>query len=174
MAHLVNPNLIKDVKQYGAFDISACFNCGNCTAVCPLSDEGGSFPRKMIRLGQIGDKTGVLGGPEPWLCYYCGECSQTCPREAEPGEYMAALRRYQIAQYEPTGLGRLMMKGVGWAGKFCASALMNDLDIRLALIASYRVWVSSAGDRPNSSSSSAAYSSYCRSAAERCPAWSYK
>lgn len=110
MSTVVNPDLISDIKRYGAFDISACFNCGNCTAVCPLSETNGSFPRKLIRYGQIGDEARIVASPEMWLCYYCGECSQTCPRQAEPGEYMAALRRYAIAKYEPTGLARLMYK----------------------------------------------------------------
>jgi ferredoxin/nitrate reductase gamma subunit len=108
MAVTVNPSLLRDIKRHGAFDVSACFHCGNCTAVCPLSDEAGNFPRRMIRLGQIGDRERLLDSPETWLCYYCGECSDTCPREAEPGEYMAAIRRYAIAAAEPTGIGRWM------------------------------------------------------------------
>lgn len=112
MPTLANPYLIDDIKRYGAFDISACFNCGNCTAVCPLSDEQGSFPRKPIRLGQIGDRKRLIEGPEAWLCYYCGECSATCPRQAEPGAYMAALRRYSIASYEPTGLAGFLYRSV--------------------------------------------------------------
>lgn len=113
MALTLNPDVLDDIKRHGAFDISACFHCGNCTAVCPLSDERNSFPRKLIRLGQIGDRRRLLKGPDAWLCYYCGECSDTCPREAEPGEYMAALRRYAIAQAEPTGLARLMYRSLG-------------------------------------------------------------
>lgn len=108
MAVIVDPSLISEIKRYGAFDISACFNCGSCTAVCPHSEERGSFPRKLIRLGQIGARERIMESPEPWLCYYCGECSETCPRQAEPGEYMAALRRYAIASYEPTGLAGRM------------------------------------------------------------------
>lgn len=111
MAMTVDPTLITEIKRHGAFDISACFHCGNCTAVCPLSSTAGSFPRKMIRLGQLGDRERLLGAPEAWLCYYCGECSDTCPRQAEPGEYMAALRRYAIAGNEPTGVARLMYRG---------------------------------------------------------------
>lgn len=107
MSIVVNPGILKEVKNYGAFDISACFNCGNCTAVCPLSSDGAPFPRKMIRYGQLGMKEKLLSGGEPWLCYYCGECSQTCPRQAEPGEYMASLRRYATANYEPSGIARL-------------------------------------------------------------------
>lgn len=113
MAIPVDPTLIREIKRHGAFDVSACFHCGNCSAVCPLSDAQGNFPRRMIRLGQIGDRKRLLDAPDAWLCYYCGECSDTCPREAGPGEYMAALRRYAIAQAEPTGLARLMYRSTG-------------------------------------------------------------
>lgn len=115
MAVAVQPEVLDDLKRYGAFDISACFHCGNCTAVCPLSDQAGSFPRRLIRLGQIGDRKRLAASPEVWLCYYCGECSETCPRQAEPGEYMAALRRHAIASAEPTGLAGLMYKSTGMA-----------------------------------------------------------
>ncbi|MDQ7826372.1 MAG: 4Fe-4S dicluster domain-containing protein [Candidatus Eremiobacteraeota bacterium] len=110
MSIRVNPDLLKEIKRYGAFDISACFNCGNCTAVCPLADEKGSFPRKLIRLGQVGSEAKLLESPEMWFCYYCGECSLTCPRSAEPGEYMASLRRFAVSKYEPTGLAGLLFK----------------------------------------------------------------
>jgi ferredoxin len=110
MAIEVKPGLIDEAARYGAFDIRACFNCGNCTAVCPLSEGGASFPRRMIRLGQLGARDAVLRAPEPWLCTYCGECSETCPREAEPGEYMASLRRLQIASLDPTGVAGLMYR----------------------------------------------------------------
>jgi ferredoxin len=110
MSITVKPDLIREIKNYGAFDISACFQCGNCTAVCPLSSEEGSFPRKLIRFGQIGAEDRIVGSIEPWLCYYCGECSDTCPREAEPGEYMMTLRRFLIASYDWTGLARRFYK----------------------------------------------------------------
>jgi len=108
MAITVDTGLLKQIKRHGAFDVSACFHCGNCTAVCPLSDETGNFPRRMIRLGQIGDRDSLLNSPDTWLCYYCGECSDTCPRDANPGEYMAAVRRYAISSAEPSGLARWM------------------------------------------------------------------
>ncbi|NLI10056.1 MAG: 4Fe-4S dicluster domain-containing protein [Elusimicrobia bacterium] len=100
----VNPNFLKKVKKYGAFDISKCFNCGNCTAVCPLSAEDASFPRKMIRYAQVGAQKEIESSLDPWLCYYCGECSDTCPRQAYPGEFMMTLRRYLIAKYDITGI----------------------------------------------------------------------
>lgn len=106
----VNPELIKDIKKYGAFDVSACFNCGNCTAICPLSTEKYSFPRQMIRSASIGDEKTILSKKEMWLCYYCGECSKTCPREAKPAAFMAAARRYAIAKADLTGITGLLYK----------------------------------------------------------------
>ena len=108
MSLSVDPTFLPKLWRFGAFDISACFNCGNCTAVCPLSVAAGSFPRKMIRYAQIGDRDRLLACQELWLCYYCGECSDTCPRQAEPGEFMASARRYAIATYEPTGISRML------------------------------------------------------------------
>jgi len=95
----VNPGFIKEVKKLGAFDISACYNCGNCTAICPLASEGHEFPRKLIRYSILGLEEKVLSSPEIWLCYYCGECTDSCPRQADPGGLMMALRRFVIQRY---------------------------------------------------------------------------
>ena len=108
MSTRVDPLFIENLRKYGAFDINACFNCGNCSAVCPLPSNNDSFPRKMIRFSQIGARDRLLASKELWLCYYCGECSDTCPRQAEPGEFMASARRYAIASLDPTGISGLL------------------------------------------------------------------
>jgi nitrate reductase gamma subunit/ferredoxin len=110
MSTRVNPALLPEIEKYGAVNISACFNCGNCTAICPLSTGEESFPRRMIRYAQVGMEEELLGSKELWQCYYCAECSKTCPRQAEPGEFMAAARRYAIAKYDVTGLAGRMFK----------------------------------------------------------------
>lgn len=110
MAEKVNPDVVADLVRFGAKDLTRCFNCGNCTAVCPLSEGETPFPRKLVRFAQLGLKDRLVSLPEPWLCYYCGECSATCPREAGPGETMAALRRYSIASADPSGLSALMYR----------------------------------------------------------------
>jgi ferredoxin/nitrate reductase gamma subunit len=106
------------LKKLGSFDLAACYSCGNCSAVCPLSEGELSFPRKMIRFSLLGLENRILASPEPWLCYYCGECSKTCPREADPGSLMMALRRFAIRKYS---IGRVadafysaFASGVAW------------------------------------------------------------
>ncbi|MGZ6340744.1 MAG: 4Fe-4S dicluster domain-containing protein [Candidatus Limnocylindrales bacterium] len=106
MTTLVDAGLLADLRRFGAGDISACFSCGNCTAICPLSENDATFPRRIIRYAQLGMKEALLSSKELWTCYHCGECSETCPTQADPGEFMAAARRYAVASYDPTGLGR--------------------------------------------------------------------
>jgi len=113
MGNRVNPNISKELKAFGKGDWNDCFHCGNCTAVCPLSENGFLFPRKGIRHLQLGLKDKIAAQVEPWLCYYCGECSETCPRDANPGELMMTLRRYLTAIYDWTGLSKLMYRSKG-------------------------------------------------------------
>jgi len=105
---LVDTDLLSDVQRFGAADVSACFSCGTCSAICPLSDNDGTFPRRIIRYAQVGMKDELLSSKELWTCYHCGLCSDSCPTEADPGEFMAAARRYAIASYDPTGLARIL------------------------------------------------------------------
>lgn len=104
MTARIDPRLVDEIKKLGAFDLEACYSCGNCSAICPLSEGEVSFPRKMIRYSMLGLESRILSSAEPWLCYYCGECSDTCPREADPGSLMMALRRYTIRKYS---IGRI-------------------------------------------------------------------
>jgi ferredoxin len=108
MRHRADPHFLPELQKQGAANIELCFNCGNCTAVCPLSTEKENFPRRMIRYAQLGMPEKLIGNKELWMCYYCGECTATCPRQADPGELMAAARRYAISRYDRLGLARLL------------------------------------------------------------------
>ncbi|MEM4544222.1 MAG: 4Fe-4S dicluster domain-containing protein [Nitrososphaerota archaeon] len=104
----VSPELPSKLIELGATKFYRCFNCGNCTAICPLTEGKVSYPRKLIRYSLLGLEDRILSSAEPWLCYYCGECSDYCPRDAEPGSFMMALRRYLTTKYDWTGLSRLL------------------------------------------------------------------
>lgn len=110
MAIRVNPRLIDEIERYGAEDVSKCYHCGNCSAVCPHSSDPFVFPRRSMRTLQMGLESRLRGSLEPWLCYYCGQCSEQCPREAEPGETMMSLRRWLTSRYDFTGISRLFYR----------------------------------------------------------------
>lgn len=110
----LNPAIASELQYYGAKEFSACYNCGNCTAICSLATEDNEFPRKMIRLSTLGLESELDSSLEPWLCYYCGECSATCPRQAEPAELMMSLRRYLTGRYDWTGLSKRFYTSKAW------------------------------------------------------------
>jgi nitrate reductase gamma subunit/ferredoxin len=139
MATLVNPNLITDLQKFGAPDVNACFSCGNCTAICPLADNDATFPRRFIRLAQVGLVDDLVTSKELWTCYQCGMCTERCPQEADPAEFMATARRYAIAKLDKTGIARAMytspvaaviISGVGLVifGGFFASVKASAAD----------------------------------------------
>ncbi len=114
MGACVDPELHREIAKYGGKDVTVCMNCGNCTAICPLSTESASFPRGIIHLLQVGHREKLAQSLEPWLCYYCGDCSDSCPRQANPGETMMAARRYLTAFYDWTGLGKRFYTSAAW------------------------------------------------------------
>ena len=118
MTARVDHNLYPELRRFGATDISACFNCGVCTAICPLSVDGASFPRRMSRYAQLGLREKLLASPELWSCYGCAECTESCPTQADPASFMAAARRYAVASYDRTHLAYLLATSRVFAGAF--------------------------------------------------------
>jgi quinone-modifying oxidoreductase, subunit QmoC len=114
MPTTIEPGLVEELQAYGAEDVSKCFNCGNCSAVCVHSEEPFVLPRRPMHALQLGLESKLKGSLEPWLCYYCGECSEQCPKEAEPGETMMSLRRWLTSKYDFSGLSRLFYRSWRW------------------------------------------------------------
>ena len=94
MSYDCDPTFLAEVRRYGKFDVTGCFNCGSCTLSCDLADDHASFPRRSTRQVLMGLRQVVNESLDPWICHDCGDCSKTCPRETEPRAAMMTLRRY--------------------------------------------------------------------------------
>ncbi len=99
----MDAGFLEEVRSLGGESVTKCYQCGSCTANCPLSFQVKAFPRRTIRLVQLGLRERVLSSLDMWLCYFCGDCTKTCPRDADPAGLMMALRRYVIMKYDWTG-----------------------------------------------------------------------
>jgi ferredoxin len=114
MATTIKPGLVDELQAYGAEDVSKCYNCGNCSAVCVHSEAPHVLPRRSMHALQLGLEDKLMGQVEPWLCYYCGECSEQCPKEAQPGETMMSMRRWLTSKYDFSGLSGLFYRSPAW------------------------------------------------------------
>jgi ferredoxin/multidrug transporter EmrE-like cation transporter len=99
----MDAGFLEEVRSLGGESVIKCYQCGSCAANCPMTFQGKAFPRRTIRLVQLGLRERALSSPDMWLCYFCGDCTKTCPRDADPAGLMMALRRYLITKYDWTG-----------------------------------------------------------------------
>jgi ferredoxin len=95
----MDTGFLEEIRALGGESITKCYQCGSCTANCPLTAQIKAFPRRTIRLVQLGLRERAMRSPDSWLCSACTTCKAACPRQADPGEIMAALRRYAYSKY---------------------------------------------------------------------------
>ena len=131
-----DPTLLVDIRRYGTFDSSACYQCGSCTLACELVTDSANFPRRSIRFALLGLRRPLLGSLEPWICHDCGDCSTACPRHAEPRISMMTLRRFLSAEYDWSGITSVLMRSKAWyLGSLIGVAVLTFL-----LILGYHLW----------------------------------
>ncbi|MGI0132097.1 MAG: 4Fe-4S dicluster domain-containing protein [Thermoplasmata archaeon] len=89
----VDPAFRQELARGGAFDASACLNCGSCTALCPLGLS--EFPRKFFRLVLMGARERVLEESDTiFSCLLCKMCEENCPAGVHITDNVRALRVY--------------------------------------------------------------------------------
>ena len=108
---MIRPDLEfkRKILALGAHDLTACYQCGTCSIVCPIASDSNPFPRKEMIWVQWGLKDRLLGDASVWLCHQCSLCNSYCPRDAKPADVMAALRDYSITHYAvPAFMGKAL------------------------------------------------------------------
>jgi heterodisulfide reductase subunit C len=86
-------------KIPGAEKIKLCFQCGTCTADCPIARFSDIYrPRKLMRMTQLGMKDRVLSSEALWLCAACFTCVDHCPQGVEIANVLRALRNMAVKE----------------------------------------------------------------------------
>lgn len=79
--------------------LTACFECGKCTASCPLSELFGDLtfghtPRGMIERALL--DADLVTGDAIWYCLTCDVCTAGCPCGVRLRDFIEALRRLAL------------------------------------------------------------------------------
>jgi heterodisulfide reductase subunit C2 len=64
-------------------DVSACYQCGNCTAGCPAAFTFDYVPNQIMRMLQVGLVEDVVASKSVQLCVQCLTCTARCPRNID-------------------------------------------------------------------------------------------
>ena len=96
----INLQFKNEVKKMpGGERIMLCFQCGTCTADCPVSRFSESHrPRQLLRMAQLGLKEKVLSSDQLWLCAACYTCVDHCPQDVEIANVLRALRNMAVKE----------------------------------------------------------------------------
>ena len=82
----------EEIAKEAGVNLKDCYQCGKCTAGCPLADSMDLMPREVIRYLQLGAIDVVLDAKTPWICAQCVVCSSRCPQNVDICSTMRAVR----------------------------------------------------------------------------------
>jgi len=77
--------------------LTACMNCGVCTAICPAAEFYKYDPRQICNIVQTRDDEQIealLKSETIWYCGQCMSCKTRCPRGNVPAMIISVLRRF--------------------------------------------------------------------------------
>jgi len=96
----INMRFKNEVRRIpGGERLMMCFQCGTCTADCPIARFSESYrPRKILRMAQLGLKDMVLSSDQLWLCAACYTCVDHCPQDVEISSVIRALRNIAVRE----------------------------------------------------------------------------
>jgi len=89
---------LRQVEERSAQTLAACYQCGKCSAGCPIMFAMDYPPNQVIRMVQLGMHEAVLSSRSIWLCASCETCTTRCPQEVDLAGVMDALRRMAYAE----------------------------------------------------------------------------
>jgi heterodisulfide reductase subunit C2 len=106
----VHSNFVKKVEELSGQDLLSCYQCGKCSAGCPIAEDAEILPNQIVRLVQLGQREDALNSRTIWLCASCYTCMCRCPRGVDLSRVMEALRqmvlRKRMDHVNVRGLGR--------------------------------------------------------------------
>jgi heterodisulfide reductase subunit C len=83
---------IKRIEELSGENVFACYQCGRCSAGCPMASEMDLLPNQVIRLVQLGLDEEVLRSKTLFLCASCFTCESRCPKGIDMARVMEAVR----------------------------------------------------------------------------------
>jgi len=96
----LDPEFKREISKIpGIEKIKLCFQCGTCTADCPIARFSEIYsPRKIMRMTQLGMKDRLLSSESLWLCAACFTCVDHCPQGVDIAGVVRTLRNMAVKE----------------------------------------------------------------------------
>ena len=130
-------------------DVQNCYQCGKCTAGCPMAGQMDTMPNQVVRLVQIGELERAMHCLAIWHCVSCQTCTARCPQSVDCAGIMDVVRQMaaekrivppelrRVYLFQRAFLDNVRKNGrlneVELIGQFKTAAFMKDFNIPLLL-----------------------------------------
>ena len=139
--HTVLKNtLSSNIKEHTGVATAKCYQCGKCSAGCPVVKDMDYSPSLLLRMLQIESEEmdeKVLRSYSIWLCLNCEMCIGRCPQEVDIPKAMDYLRNVSLKKNKQTPKAkniikfhRAFMDSVNYTGRLYEMGLIADYKSR--------------------------------------------
>jgi heterodisulfide reductase subunit C2 len=124
--------LLKRVKT----DVSACYQCGNCSAGCPAAFTFDYAPNQVMRMLQVGMVEQVVASRSVQMCVQCLTCTARCPRNVdiagifEDLKTIAALKGLDASENAAT-FNRTFLENIARYGRLSEAAFLLRFNVAI-------------------------------------------
>lgn len=84
--------LVEEVTSRSGQNLQSCYQCRRCAAGCPVGEETGVTPDRLIRMILVGDKDAALNNLLVWKCVACYTCGTRCPNNIQTARITETLK----------------------------------------------------------------------------------
>jgi heterodisulfide reductase subunit C len=97
MQEAISSNEARSASELAAI-INQCYQCGKCSAGCPVASEMDLMPHQMVRLAVLGDEDRIISSNSIWLCLTCHTCGARCPNGIDVPSLLDPIRHKVLQQ----------------------------------------------------------------------------
>ncbi len=132
-------SFLREVADRSGQNLSACYQCRRCAAGCPVGEETGVTPDRLIRLILLGEQEEALSNLLVWQCVACYTCGTRCPNNIQTARITETLKQMsKAAHLEPlrpriADFHNAFMKAAGHFGRFNEIEGMGIYEAKTAL-----------------------------------------
>lgn len=92
-----NP-VVEAIEELAHTSVRDCYQCGKCTAGCPMAERMDVVPSQIMRLVQTERVDKAMQAESIWLCVSCQTCTTRCPKSVNIAGVIDALRQLSVEQ----------------------------------------------------------------------------
>jgi heterodisulfide reductase subunit C2 len=96
--------LAAELRSMTGQNPAECYQCGKCSAGCPMAAETRLRPHDVMRLINLDRRDTLFQDESIWLCLTCETCTARCPNGCDPARLIDGLREMSVAR-APRAIG---------------------------------------------------------------------